>query len=78
MSVSSRESTHDVGLKTPEMEELTMHTMHSMIVPVYQSEISPADHRGKLACMEFTGRILTESIEERTSIDTFIILQAIL
>lgn len=26
-----------------------------MIVPVYQSEISPADHRGKLACIEFTG-----------------------
>jgi len=26
----------------------------SMIVPVYQSEISPADHRGKLAAMEFT------------------------
>ncbi|KAK4048693.1 hypothetical protein OIV83_004663 [Microbotryomycetes sp. JL201] len=30
----------------------------SMIVPVYQSEISPADHRGKLACIEFTGNIV--------------------
>ncbi|ORY82964.1 and other transporter-domain-containing protein [Leucosporidium creatinivorum] len=30
----------------------------SMIVPVYQSEISPADHRGKLACIEFTGNII--------------------
>lgn len=29
----------------------------STIVPVYQSEISPADHRGKLACIEFTGNI---------------------
>ncbi|KAM0751863.1 general substrate transporter [Meredithblackwellia eburnea MCA 4105] len=29
----------------------------SMIVPVYQSEISPAEHRGKLACIEFTGNI---------------------
>ncbi|EOR01982.1 Sugar transporter STL1 [Wallemia ichthyophaga EXF-994] len=29
----------------------------SMIVPIYQSEISPADHRGKLACIEFTGNI---------------------
>ncbi|KDE04733.1 hypothetical protein MVLG_04872 [Microbotryum lychnidis-dioicae p1A1 Lamole] len=26
----------------------------SMIVPVYQSEISPAENRGKLACIEFT------------------------
>lgn len=29
----------------------------SMIVPVYQSEISEADNRGKLACIEFTGNI---------------------
>jgi MFS family permease len=29
----------------------------STIVPVYQSEISPAHHRGKLACIEFTGNI---------------------
>lgn len=28
-----------------------------MIVPVFQSEISPAEHRGKLACIEFTGNI---------------------
>lgn len=27
----------------------------SMIVPTYQSEISPAENRGKLACIEFTG-----------------------
>jgi len=26
----------------------------STIVPIYQSEISPPDHRGALACMEFT------------------------
>jgi MFS family permease len=26
----------------------------SMCVPVYQSEISPAENRGKLACIEFT------------------------
>ncbi|KZT57064.1 general substrate transporter [Calocera cornea HHB12733] len=26
----------------------------STIVPIYQSEISPAEHRGKLACIEFT------------------------
>jgi sugar porter (SP) family MFS transporter len=30
----------------------------STIVPIYQSEISPADHRGALACMEFTGNII--------------------
>lgn len=30
----------------------------SMIVPVYQSEISPAENRGKLACIEFTGNII--------------------
>ncbi|KAI9609506.1 hypothetical protein H4Q26_007463 [Puccinia striiformis f. sp. tritici PST-130] len=30
----------------------------STIVPIYQSEISPADHRGKLACMEFTGNVV--------------------
>ncbi|KAK1218591.1 hypothetical protein PQX77_018727, partial [Marasmius sp. AFHP31] len=27
------------------------------IVPIYQSEISPPDHRGALACVEFTGNI---------------------
>ncbi|KAK9457541.1 general substrate transporter [Dipodascopsis uninucleata] len=32
--------------------------MLSTIVPVYQSEISPADHRGSLACIEFTGNII--------------------
>lgn len=31
--------------------------MLSTIVPVYQSEISPAHNRGKLACIEFTGNI---------------------
>lgn len=30
----------------------------STIVPVYQSEISPAHNRGKLACIEFSGNIL--------------------
>ncbi|SPO20414.1 related to sugar transport protein [Ustilago trichophora] len=30
----------------------------SMIVPTYQSEISPAENRGKLACIEFTGNIV--------------------
>lgn len=30
----------------------------SMIVPAYQSEISPAENRGKLACIEFTGNII--------------------
>ena len=29
-----------------------------MIVPVYQSEISPAENRGQLACIEFTGNIV--------------------
>ncbi|KAK7059064.1 hypothetical protein VNI00_001688 [Paramarasmius palmivorus] len=29
----------------------------STIVPIYQSEISPPDHRGALAAMEFTGNI---------------------
>lgn len=29
-----------------------------MIVPVYQSEISAAENRGKLACIEFTGNIV--------------------
>jgi hypothetical protein len=29
-----------------------------MIVPVYQSEISPAENRGKFACIEFTGNIV--------------------
>ncbi|KAJ9122889.1 hypothetical protein QFC24_003927 [Naganishia onofrii] len=32
--------------------------MLSMIVPIYQSEISPAEHRGRLACIEFTGNIV--------------------
>ncbi|KZS93142.1 general substrate transporter [Sistotremastrum niveocremeum HHB9708] len=30
----------------------------STIVPIYQSEISPPNHRGKLACIEFTGNII--------------------
>ena len=30
----------------------------STIVPVYQSEISPAHNRGRLACIEFSGNIL--------------------
>jgi sugar porter (SP) family MFS transporter len=29
-----------------------------MIVPTYQSEVSPAENRGKLACIEFTGNIV--------------------
>lgn len=29
----------------------------STIVPIYQSEISPPNHRGALACAEFTGNI---------------------
>ncbi|KAG9096460.1 hypothetical protein FS749_008422 [Ceratobasidium sp. UAMH 11750] len=32
--------------------------MLSTIVPIYQSEISPAEHRGMLACIEFTGNIV--------------------
>lgn len=28
------------------------------VVPVYQSEISPSKHRGRLACVEFTGNIV--------------------
>ncbi|ONH65122.1 Sugar transporter STL1 [Cyberlindnera fabianii] len=28
------------------------------VVPVYQSEISPSHHRGRLACVEFTGNIV--------------------
>lgn len=32
--------------------------MLSTIVPVYQSEISPAHSRGQLACIEFTGNII--------------------
>ncbi|WFD29395.1 hypothetical protein MSPP1_000404 [Malassezia sp. CBS 17886] len=30
----------------------------SMVVPTYQSEVSPAENRGKLACIEFTGNIV--------------------
>lgn len=30
----------------------------SMVVPTYQSEISPAENRGKLACIEYTGNII--------------------
>ncbi|GAA5997621.1 sugar porter family MFS transporter [Rhodotorula paludigena] len=30
----------------------------SMCVPVYQSEISPAENRGRLGCIEFTGNII--------------------
>ena len=30
----------------------------TMIVPTYQSEVSPAENRGKLACIEFTGNII--------------------
>ncbi|KDQ09283.1 hypothetical protein BOTBODRAFT_37192 [Botryobasidium botryosum FD-172 SS1] len=30
----------------------------SSVVPIYQSEISPPNHRGKLACIEFTGNII--------------------
>jgi len=30
----------------------------STIVPIYQSEVSPPNHRGALACMEFTGNII--------------------
>lgn len=29
----------------------------SMCVPVYQSEISPAENRGRLGCIEFTVRL---------------------
>ncbi|GMK56482.1 hypothetical protein CspeluHIS016_0303220 [Cutaneotrichosporon spelunceum] len=32
--------------------------MLSMIVPIYQAEISPADHRGFLGALEFTGNIV--------------------
>lgn len=34
----------------------------STIVPIYQSEISPPDHRGALACMEFTCNIVGYSL----------------
>ncbi|KAJ7225628.1 general substrate transporter [Mycena pura] len=34
----------------------------STIVPIYQSEISPPNHRGALACMEFTGNIIGYSV----------------
>lgn len=27
----------------------------SFVTPMYQSELSPAENRGKLACIEFTG-----------------------
>ncbi|GAA6015890.1 hypothetical protein JCM10207_006794 [Rhodosporidiobolus poonsookiae] len=30
----------------------------SMIVPIYQSEISPAENRGLMGCIEFTGNII--------------------
>ncbi|GAA5927224.1 hypothetical protein JCM3775_002484 [Rhodotorula graminis] len=30
----------------------------SMCVPVYQSEISPSENRGRLGCIEFTGNII--------------------
>lgn len=30
----------------------------TMVVPTYQSEVSPAENRGKLACIEFTGNII--------------------
>ncbi|GAA6055730.1 hypothetical protein JCM3770_001040, partial [Rhodotorula araucariae] len=30
----------------------------SMCVPVYQSEISPAENRGRLGCIEFTGNVI--------------------
>ncbi|KAL7423030.1 hypothetical protein Q5752_002329 [Cryptotrichosporon argae] len=32
--------------------------MLSMVVPIYQSEISPADHRGFLGALEFTGNVV--------------------
>ncbi|BEJ11817.1 hypothetical protein CspHIS471_0202770 [Cutaneotrichosporon sp. HIS471] len=32
--------------------------MLSMVVPIYQAEISPADHRGFLGALEFTGNIV--------------------
>ncbi|WVO17337.1 hypothetical protein L204_105029 [Cryptococcus depauperatus] len=32
--------------------------MLSMVVPIYQSEISPAEHRGLLGSVEFTGNII--------------------
>ncbi|RXK41044.1 hypothetical protein M231_01675 [Tremella mesenterica] len=32
--------------------------MLSMVVPIYQSEISPADHRGLLGSVEFTGNVV--------------------
>jgi len=34
----------------------------STIVPIYQSEISPPNHRGALACAEFTGNIVGYSV----------------
>jgi hypothetical protein len=40
------------------MHELYTDAESRMIVPVYQSEISPAENRGKLACIEFTGNIV--------------------
>lgn len=40
-----------------------------MIVPVFQSEISSAENRGKLACIEFTGNIVgyASSVVSRVS-----------
>lgn len=49
----------------------------SMCVPVYQSEISPAENRGKLACIEFTVRsrflaiVRTGGVSLLTSVSLF-------
>lgn len=42
----------------PKSHRQTAYLPQSMIVPTYQSEISPAENRGKLACIEFTGNII--------------------